>query len=72
MNLDNVRVEMWREASKQDAEIIKRPIARTSRSDCSTLTHCEICNQDCGTMAGLIVHVRKFHPAANAKSEVSE
>jgi hypothetical protein len=30
------------------------------------LARCEICKTDCGTMAGLIVHVRRFHPASTA------
>jgi len=30
-------------------------------ADDAFLTRCEICKQDCKTMAGLIVHVRKWH-----------
>ena len=41
----------------------------SSPPPCSTLTRCEICKQDCGTMAGLIVHVRKYHPESNEKVE---
>ena len=39
----------------------------SSPSACSVLTRCEICKKDCGTMAGLIVHVRKFHPEPNTR-----
>lgn len=27
-----------------------------------SLTTCHICKHDCGSMAGLIMHVHKFHP----------
>ena len=31
----------------------------------SGIYQCSICKKDCVTMAGLIVHVRKFHPNPN-------
>jgi len=47
----------------EDRIVFERPSSDTTPSDCSVLTRCEICKQDCDTMAGLIVHVHKFHPA---------
>ena len=36
------------------------------------LTRCEICKTDCKTMAGLVVHVHKFHPPQPTAADLRE
>ena len=69
--VDNLRVKarlIRRGAPHMDescddlANIIER--YATAMAENTTLTRCDACGADCGTMAGLVVHVHKFHPVS--------